>query len=580
MNQLAMPLAEAVRRFVQPRMHLNFASTPYRSNAAVLEVAHRFRGARPDFVLSATGFHSTLHLLSRLRLGRKYIACFFGDNYPAPRSNSLYQQLLDEGYALENWSLLSYTQALSAAAHGHAYAVTNSLAGTDLGAQLSASGVYRELEDPQRPGERIGLLEPLTPDIVFLHAAAADATGQAWFAAPVGEGFHGAFAAKSGVILTVERILERARILEHPELSPLAPSRVLAVCEAPFGAHPQPLFFPNEDLGYGDDFEHYELWRRLATDDAAFDEFERSVLSDADVGRAYRRFVGAERLSALRRPRIAATRSVPARAGGDASVRAIASPTSLVAAELDENERAIVLAARAIARRVTQSRLSHVLAGIGQSFAASRLAKLLLATTEIGDRLELVVETGFAGAPPEHLSPFLLAERNVAKAARLTSIDGALGLLVTGARNACLAVIGAAEVGENGAVNSSFVGGKFLVGSGGASDAASRATEVLVLARAAGRRLVERVEFVTSAGNRVRTVATEEVVVERSSPTAPWSVREQWPGANTAARFATACHWPVRVPEPPLVRDLNEVESTFISELRLAVARAAKEGQS
>ena len=41
MTELTMPLAEAIQRFVEPRMHLNFASTPYRSNAAVLEVARR-----------------------------------------------------------------------------------------------------------------------------------------------------------------------------------------------------------------------------------------------------------------------------------------------------------------------------------------------------------------------------------------------------------------------------------------------------------------------------------------------------------------------------------------------------------
>ena len=575
-----MPLAEAIQRFVEPRMHLNFASTPYRSNAAVLEVARRYRGERPEFVLSATGFHSTLHLLARLRLASKYVACFFGDNYPAPRRNSLYQQLLDEGYALQNWSLLTYTQALSAAAYGHAYAVTNSLAGTDLGAHLATSGAYREVEDPQRPGQRIGLLEPLTPDIVFLHAAAADATGQAWFAPPVGEGFHGAYAARSGVIVTVERILERTRILEHPELSPLAPSRVLAVCEAPFGAHPQPLFFPNGELGYSDDFEHYEFWRRLATDDAAFQEFERSVLSAPDVGHAYRRFVGAERLSALRRPRAAVPQRAEAHAGRDVRENAVTTThEQLRAAELDENERLIVLAARAIARRVAESQLSHVLAGIGQSFAASRLAKLLLTTTEVGRRLELVVETGFSGLFPERLSPFLLAERNVANAARLTSIDGALGLLVTGARNACLAVIGAAEVSEDGAVNSSFVGGKFMVGSGGASDAASSAKEVLVLARAAGHRLVERVEFVTSAGDRVRTVVTEDAVLERSSRGSQWNLREQWPGPE-ATRFSSTCRWAVHVSEPPLVRELSEVESAFISNLRQAVARAAKDAYS
>src|SRR5687768_17012444 len=107
----AIPLADAISRHVRPGMHLHFASTPARSNAAIRELARRFRGLSPDFVLSATGFHSSAHLLGLLRLAKKYVGCFFGDNYPAPRPNRLYQELANEGAVLEQWSLLSYVLA-------------------------------------------------------------------------------------------------------------------------------------------------------------------------------------------------------------------------------------------------------------------------------------------------------------------------------------------------------------------------------------------------------------------------------------------------------------------------------------
>src|SRR5437764_965857 len=109
-------LVDAVRTYVRPAMHLNFASTPSRSNAAVREVARCFQGTSPGFILSATGFHSTAHLLALLRLGKRYISCFFGDNYPIPRPNPLYTQLLQEGVELEHWSLWSYVTALRAGA--------------------------------------------------------------------------------------------------------------------------------------------------------------------------------------------------------------------------------------------------------------------------------------------------------------------------------------------------------------------------------------------------------------------------------------------------------------------------------
>src|SRR5687767_1093562 len=96
-----LPLAEAITRHVRPGMHLNFASTPVRSNVAIRELARQFRQRAPGFTFSATGFHSTAHLLGLLRLGRRYIGCFFGDNHPTPRPNFLYQKLLSEGATLE-----------------------------------------------------------------------------------------------------------------------------------------------------------------------------------------------------------------------------------------------------------------------------------------------------------------------------------------------------------------------------------------------------------------------------------------------------------------------------------------------
>src|SRR4051794_6580728 len=94
-------LSDAIAAHVQPGMHLNFSSTPSRSNAAVREIARTFRNQDPRFVISMTGFHSTAHLLAMLRLGRKYVACFFGDNFPVPRPNELYGDVQRDGATVE-----------------------------------------------------------------------------------------------------------------------------------------------------------------------------------------------------------------------------------------------------------------------------------------------------------------------------------------------------------------------------------------------------------------------------------------------------------------------------------------------
>jgi hypothetical protein len=194
----------------------------------------------------------------------------------------------------------------------------------------------------------------------------------------------------------------------------------------------------------------------------------------------------------------------------------------------------VLLAARAIVRRARDAQLGSVLAGIGQSFSAARLASVLAEAA--GLKLEISIETGMSGVDPWSCHPFLLSQQTMASAARLSSVEAVLGALTCGAQNRCLGVLGAAEVDEAGQLNSSFSGGELLVGSGGANDIASGANEVIVLCPADPKRLVKRVEFVTSPGHRVRTIATDHGVLERLSPEAPWLLSEALGAPSEATR--------------------------------------------
>lgn len=552
-------LAGAIQQHVLPGMFLHFGSTPSRCNAGIVELVRQFRGKSPGFTFSATGFHSTAHLLSSYRLGRRLIGCFYGDNYPQPRPNALYQALHEEGTVLEHWSLLNYVLALRAAALGHPGALTRSLASTSLGYELTRHGRYVELELPDdlEPTQReCGLLFPLVPDLSFLHAPVADAAGHAWFWPPHSEAFHGALAARKGVILSADRILSREQVLAHPELIPIPSHRVLAVCEAPFGAHPQPVHCGADDdrFSYRDDFEAYLWWRRVTSDRELLADFESRVLDAEDSWSAYRSYVGPAQLDALR----TSAKPVP-------SKRPTVEPTR-AAVELGDSERMVVLAARYLAGRIEASRaapagdeprLDCMLAGIGQSFAAARLCKLLLG--EAGRDFELMVETGFAGfgEPGELGDSYLLSQRNIALSTRLSNVESVLGTWVAGAQNHCIGVIGGAEVDALGNVNSTWSNGKLLVGSGGACDIALGAREVVVLARA--DRLVCRVEYITSPGARVRAVVTEHGVLERTSD--GWQLLELGPAlpssraAQLRAEFLTTVPWPNLV--APLAREAS-----------------------
>jgi acyl CoA:acetate/3-ketoacid CoA transferase beta subunit len=226
----------------------------------------------------------------------------------------------------------------------------------------------------------------------------------------------------------------------------------------------------------------------------------------------------------------------------------------------------VLLAARAIARRVREAGHRSILAGIGQSFAAARLAKLLLLEDGTHDETEILIETGLCAVDVEQGHPFLLSQQNAAAAERLSSIEGVLGTLVCGGRSSCLGVLGAAQIDPQGNINSSFVADELLVGSGGASDIAASAPEVMVLTRS--DRLVPRVEYVTSPGPRVRTVVTEQAVFERDGGESPWTVREVHPDVEAElASFVARCPWPWVTPlAPGQAPGPSALERTFLQE--------------
>ena len=569
-----LPLSQAIALHVEPRLHLHFGSTPSRSNAAIRELARHFNGQQPELVFSATGFHSSAHTLALLGLGRRYIGCFFGDNYPVPRPNLLYQRLAAKPGVIEQWSLLDYVLALRAGALGHPYAVITSAGVSDLHADLKRAGRLFEVPDPGGGPHPLRLLTPIVPDITFVHAAVGTASGRALFCPPFGEGFAGALAARRGVIVTVEKLVDERQLDDFPELVPLPAANVLAIAEEPFGAHPQPLYVgarPGAGNGYADDFAGYERWREMALKPERFAEYRCRVLEAQDGQRAYLELVGSARLAELaEQERGAVAARSEARARPLAS--SVRSPLERAPTEVSPADRLVLLAARTIARRVVEGRHRAVLAGIGQSFSAARLAFLLLGRQ--ADSVELLVETGISGFDARAAHPFLLSSANMAGAKRLSSIEENLGAVACGRHNRCLAVVGCAQADARGNLNSSFVAGKLLVGSGGAADLTVGAREVVVLCRS--DRLVPRVEYVTSAGERVRALVTEDAVIERAGVTEPWELTCRALADRSASELAGAFPFTVRAQDDAPAFEPTAFELAALSELFTAPAATTR----
>jgi acyl CoA:acetate/3-ketoacid CoA transferase beta subunit len=178
-----------------------------------------------------------------------------------------------------------------------------------------------------------------------------------------------------------------------------------------------------------------------------------------------------------------------------------------------ENERHAILAARVLLKRFRTSDIDCILAGLGISSLAAWMGAMRL--LEEGRHVPLMVEAGMYGYVPAPADPFLFNFRNMSRGLMLADTLTTLGVMTGGARNRAIGVLGAAQIDREGQLNTTRLPGLLLTGSGGANDIGSAASEVLVTIAHSPRRLVDKVDFVTTPGRAVRTIVTPLGVMER-----------------------------------------------------------------
>ena len=499
MTSKVMSLAEAVRQFVRPGMSLHFGGAWAFPNAALFEIVRQFAGRDPGFtlILSAGGAASAGPFLAA-GLARRVIAAFLGDGYPTPGPNPAIQRAINSGkVAVENWTMLTLTLRLLAAAMNLPYLPTRSILGSSLEDGLGpASGIFddqfRRAPDPFHPTESIGLVPALHPDLALTHGWAADSEGNTLLPVPLAGNAFGALAAREGAIVTVEKIVSPEVIRAHSFMARIPAHAVRAVCEAPFGAHPLGclgLGLPDGE-GYREDRAFMLEARAAARSETAQAEWIRRWILDPRDHADYVARLGPGRLTALR----------------DFSPAPL--PSISPAPSLTASETMIVAASREIARAVRERGYRSILCGLGAAHLAAWLAEAWLRAEGIS--VTLLTEVGAAGFQPLPGDPFLFALRNVPTAPMTADTLTVLGMFVGSEQARCLGVLGAAQVDRRGNLNTTRLpDGGFLMGSGGANDVASAAAEVIVVARQSRARFVERVSYVTSPGARVSAVVTQ-----------------------------------------------------------------------
>ena len=208
------------------------------------------------------------------------------------------------------------------------------------------------------------------------------------------------------------------------------------------------------------------------------------------------------------------------------------------------------------ARRLADGTVCFV--GIGLPSLAANLARATHAPGCV-----LVYESGTIGAKPYRL-PLSIGDGELAETAdAVVSVPEMFAYWLQGGR-IDVGFLGAAQIDRHGNLNSTVIGEYDtprvrLPGAGGAPEIGTNAREVFVLLRQTPRTFVERLDFTTSVGDRVRVVVTDHGILEPRD--GELTLTHVHPGvAPEQARAATG--WPlriaddVRVTEPPTDEEL------------------------
>jgi acyl CoA:acetate/3-ketoacid CoA transferase alpha subunit/acyl CoA:acetate/3-ketoacid CoA transferase beta subunit len=541
-------LDDAIARHLRPGDSVHVMLGHSRWTAGAREVARQFWGQDPAFTLVMSSLGALGALFFRGGLVSKVVTTYSGNSFPTYTPNPIFRQAYQSGdVEVEHWSILTMAQRMEAAARGLPAAVTGSLAGSSM----AANEGFAEIDSPFGP---LGVLAPLAPDVALVHAAAADTVGNLFLSEPLLEGVWGAWAARRGVVATVDRVLDDVRGLGHRVRIPA--HRVLAVVEAPFGAHPGGCYAPGLPVhSYGEDIAFWSMAAEAAARDT-FDAFASEWVLQPATHDDYLRRLGREHLSWLE------GRSDPASWKEDADATPVSDDPTVT-----PWEQAAALGAREVERVVADVGADAVLAGAGVANLAAWVA--VGRARAAGSRVTLTAELGLWGYEPTPADPYIFNHRVFPDTPFLSDASSILGMVIGGPGTRTVGCLGAAEVDRTGCLNSTeLAGGRFLVGSGGANDVASRATACVVVTLARPERLPETVAYVTSPGGRVVSVVTDGGILRRHEGTLRVAAVPAGEGsvADRVRALVAACGY---VPEVArTVEELGPVHAGEVGALR------------
>ncbi len=554
-------LDEAIREHVKKGMSIGFAG---RGGALFNQLVREFWDKNPEFTIINNGITATVLSLIHGRLAKKIIASYIGDVYPSPGPNPVAQKAYLSGEVeFENWTMLTIPQRLLAGAMGWSVIPTRSIVGSSMEEENKES--FTVIDDPFVPGEKIGLMRALRPDIALVHGAAADRCGNTIITYPLGADVFGAWGAKQGVIVSAEKIVPTEYIRRHSHLVRIPSYMVKAVCEVPYGAHPAGM--PNCGLPefehYFEDYDFLTESREASRDERKFSEWIKYWILDCKDYNEYLAKLGSDRLIYLK---------------GKAHSDSWKDETVAEIPNLDFNEepnsleKMVVTAAQVVNDKFIAGGYKTILAGAGLSNLAAWLAAYGL--KEKGYDVDLMAEIGMYGYLPRASDPFIFSYHNMHTCKILNNNETMLGVFVGGSSNQCLGILGGGQIDKYGNGNSTKLPGvTYLVGSGGANDIASGNRETVVVINSGKQRLVEKVPYITFNGKNVTTLVTDVGVFEKIGGEETFTLTTYIPSqAKQAVKEALAgikekVGWELKV--SPNLKEAQPVAKEEVTLLRL-----------
>jgi len=503
-----MELSEAVKKFIHPGMSIQFGNGMTTPTAIFFEIARQFWGKNPGFTLvGISGGAYNLALFVHGRLCKKIISAFNGDGYPFPGPNPILSRAYSEGSVeIENWTQLTIVLRFIAGAMGVPFFPTKSISGSSM--EVFNKDSFARIPNPFAKDESANVVRAYNPDIAIAHGWAADADGNTIMSVPHSGNHFGALAAKNGVIVTVEKIVDSDFIRRHAHMTRIPGYIVKAVCPSPMGGFPMGIHALGVDEleGYGEDEEWIMEARKASRRPEDYQSWVEKWVLGCKTHDDFLNLLGQKRIWHLK-----------GKIQNDSWMSELTEMSGRLALPKKPTPAEILVsvAARKVEEIIRTKNYRLALCGIGVSNLAAWLAYYSLRRQ--GYPLELVAEIGYYGYSPQPADPYVFNLRNIPSCRMISDIFTSLAVFMSGAQTSSVGILGAGQVDKFGNVNTTKISaaGPYLVGSGGANDVASGSSEVIVTLEQGKERFLEKVDYITSPGIRVSTVVSQCGIFEK-----------------------------------------------------------------